>query len=96
VQAIGGKEKKNMKNKVNKNRPIWDKDGYEEAPTDINKAIGAGARVKLEDLLPKPKERINIMIDKPVVDFFKKQAKQRGGKYQTMMNGVLSDYVSRQ
>ena len=53
------------------------------------------------DYLPSPEEllpagsklRITIELDEECVDFFKKQARRYGGKYQRMMREVLRRYA---
>jgi len=57
---------------------------YTDAPIEIDQALDAaiasGVRIELKDLVQTPKERINIMLDEEVVDFFKSEAKKRGGR----------------
>jgi uncharacterized protein (DUF4415 family) len=53
-----------------------------------------GQRGPVLPLLP-GKERITIRLDKDVLDWFRQQATaQGGGNYQTMINQVLSEYIS--
>jgi uncharacterized protein (DUF4415 family) len=40
------------------------------------------------------KQRVTILIDRPVVDFFKAEADAHGVKYQTMINALLGSYVA--
>ncbi|MDR2162927.1 MAG: BrnA antitoxin family protein [Clostridiales Family XIII bacterium] len=72
---------------------------YTDAPSDIDEALDAAIandiKLKLSDLSPKPKQRVNIMLDRDVVLYFKEQAKKHGGRYQTMINGVLAAYAKR-
>jgi uncharacterized protein (DUF4415 family) len=71
---------------------------YTDAPPEIEAALERS--VPVEDFLPSPaeiakwgeKERVTIMLDSGIVDFFKEQAQKYGSKYQTMINGVLSSY----
>lgn len=75
---------------------------YTDAPDDIDKAIESSVRI--DDFLPSPaelrnkqtKQRITIMLDKRIVDFFKQAAEENGGQYQTMINNLLASYVDRQ
>ena len=74
---------------------------YERAPKDIEAAIIASRPIK--DFLPAPsdlaqkveKEKITIMIDKEGLDFFRAAAKKYGVGYQTMINNLINNYVSK-
>jgi len=46
-------------------------------------------------VLPQPKERVTIRLDAEVVAFFKAKAAKEGGRYQSWINAVLKEYVSR-
>ena len=74
---------------------------HKEELTDYQKAL------KLTDAviacLPPPhqlvqkveKEKITILLDKQVVDFFRKAAKQHNVGYQAMINNLLNNYIKR-
>jgi len=48
----------------------------------------------LQDLATRhEKQKITIMLDKDVVDFFKQAAEDHNAKYQTMMNNCLRSYM---
>lgn len=60
-------------------------------PVDEN-FFDAARRVRIEDLLPRPKPQITLRLDEEVLAWFRK-----GGKgYQTRINAVLKAYVSHQ
>lgn len=75
---------------------------YTDAPPEVEVAFERSVRVP--DFLPSPaelkgkpkKQKVTIMLDKQVVDFFKKAAEQNGGHYQTMVNNLLAGYVESQ
>lgn len=49
------------------------------------------------DPLPPSKTRITIRLDNDVLDWFRDQVEAAGGgNYQTLINGVLRDYIARQ
>lgn len=62
----------------------------------------AGHLTRAVDDLPPPSElakslrsvRITIVLSKPSIDFFKKQARRHHTKYQRMMREVLDRYAS--
>ena len=57
---------------------------------------GGGTRGAL-DPLPPGKTRITIRIDEDVLEWFRDQVdKAGGGNYQTLMNGVLREYMMRE
>jgi len=52
----------------------------------------AARRVRIEDLLPRPKPQVTLRLDEEVLAWFRK-----GGKgYQTRINAVLKAYVAHQ
>ena len=69
---------------------------------DSDMPIGRVRRVK--DDLPSPSElaksmqlvRVTIVLSKPSIDFFKKEAQRYHTKYQRMMRQVLDLYATRQ
>lgn len=57
----------------------------------------SGGRRGAIDPLPPGKTRITIRLDNDVLDWFRDQVEAAGGgNYQTIINGVLSDYIARQ
>ena len=57
----------------------------------------SGGRRGAIDPLPPGKTRITIRLDNDVLDWFRDQVEAAGGgNYQTLINGVLSDYIARQ
>ena len=74
---------------------------YTDAPPEIEEALDR-SRIII-DLLPPPeklvrkveKEKITILLDKENVDFFRNEAKKHGVGYQTMINNLINDYVSK-
>ena len=63
-----------------------------------------GRLIAVKDDLPSPSElaksmqlvRVTIVLSKPSIDFFKKQAQRYHTKYQRMMREVLDLYATRQ
>ncbi len=55
--------------------------------------------VEVPDFLPPPEELakattiVTMNLDKKTIEFFKKVAKKKGGKYQKMMREVLARYA---
>lgn len=68
-------------------------------PKDIEESFDRA--VIVPDFLPPPevlmraptKIRITISLDSDILDFFQREAQKHKGKYQTMINKVLSIYV---
>jgi hypothetical protein len=57
----------------------------------------SGGRRGAVDPLPQGKTRITIRLDNDVLDWFRDQVEAAaGGNYQTLINGVLRDYIARQ
>ena len=62
-----------------------------------------GKLTRMKDDLPSPAElaksmqlvRVTIVLSKPSIDFFKKQAQQHHTKYQRMMREILDQYANR-
>ena len=57
------------------------------------------------DFLPSPEElqflepeteKITIQLDKATVEYFRQQARNRGGSYQRMIRTLLKEYVAHQ
>lgn len=58
--------------------------------------FSGGRRGAIDPLRP-GKTRITIRLDNDVLDWFRDQVEAAGGgNYQTLINGVLSDYIARQ
>jgi uncharacterized protein (DUF4415 family) len=74
---------------------------YVDAPPEIQESLDNA--VSIDDFLPSPehlirrqkKEKVTIMLNGNVVDYFRTQAARLGGKYQTMINDVLDEYTIR-
>lgn len=68
----------------------------------IDPDMPIGKLVEAPDFLPPPHELakantivvVTIGLDKETIEFFKKQAKKRGTKYQRMIRELLNRYVS--
>jgi uncharacterized protein (DUF4415 family) len=81
---------------------IFDDKYYTDAPGDVDAAFERAVEISAE-FLPSPEEMakttvkktITIRLDSSNLDFFKKVAKKNGTHYQTMINDLLSEYVSR-
>ena len=79
--------------------PIFDEDGYEDTPPDVAAALERS--IDITHLFPPPemlvlkteKQKVTMMLDKEIIDFFKQAAKENGVKYQTMINNLLDAYV---
>ena len=57
----------------------------------------SGGRRGAIDPLPPGKTRITIRLDNDVLDWFRDQVEAAGGgNYQTLINGVLRDYITHQ
>ena len=90
-QDIGEKERKDMKKKTI----------YTNAPDDISDSLGSAEKVF--DFLPppdqlikkNPKIKVTITLNSRSVEFFKKYAKKKNVKYQTMINEVLDQYAQK-
>lgn len=75
---------------------------YTDAPAEVEEAFERSMRIP--DFLPTPaelkgeakKQKVTIMLDTHVVEFFKAAAKEYGGHYQTMVNNLLVHYVAAQ
>ena len=79
----------------------FDKDGYEEAPADVNEALDIAEKhsafMTLDEVLVRSKkERITLHVDGDVVAAFRAYAKGHGAKYQTLMNEALRGSVEKQ
>ncbi len=66
----------------------------------IDPDMPSGRWVEVPDFLPPPEEiakaktiMITMNLDQETVDFFKKVAKKKGGKYQQMIRKVLARYA---
>lgn len=56
----------------------------------------SGGRRGAIDPLPPGKTRITIRLDNDVLDWFRDQVEAAGGgNYQTLINGVLRDYIAQ-
>jgi uncharacterized protein (DUF4415 family) len=74
---------------------------YKDAPPEVDAAFERSVRIP--DFLPSPaelkgepqKQKVTIMLDKRNIDFFKREAKNNGAHYQTMINNLLRSYVVR-
>jgi len=77
----------------------WGPDGYSDPPQEIQEALERS--VPVADFLPPPeqlvfrteKQKVTMMLDKEVVDFFKRAAQKNDGKYQPMINSALRSYM---
>jgi uncharacterized protein (DUF4415 family) len=75
---------------------------YTDAPPEVNAALERGVKISA-GFLPSPdelakatiKKTVTIRLDSANIDFFKKAAATRGMHYQTMINDLLREYVSR-
>ena len=75
---------------------------YTDAPPEVDEAFERSAEISA-DFLPPPdelakatvKKTVTIRLDSSNLDFFKKAAAARGTHYQTMINDLLGEYVSR-
>ncbi len=48
-----------------------------------------------ELIMPEEPVKVTILLNKPIVDFFKKQAHRHHTKYQRMIREVLGQYANR-
>jgi uncharacterized protein (DUF4415 family) len=98
VQDIGEKGKHIMSENI-----ILDDKYYTDAPSDVDEAFERSIEISA-DFLPSPevlakaatKKTISIRIDRTSIDFFKKAAARNGTHYQTMINDLLGEYVTKQ
>ena len=68
---------------------------------DINMPVGKLTRI--DDFLPPPSElvftddtvKITILVSRSSIEFFKRQARAHGTKYQKMIRQVLDGYTSK-
>ena len=87
-----------MKKKMRRNKT--DKNGY-EYHFDGSSLKGLSAVKDKSKYLPSPEEiakslqsmKMTIMIDQPIVDFFKAAAKKHDVSYQQMIREVLRNYM---
>ena len=88
-----------MKRKIKKRGPRFDKDGYEE---DFD-GVDIKDLVPVKDPFPPPEEiakmlrnaKVTILIDQPIVEFFKAEAAKNNTSYQKMIREVLRSYMLR-
>ena len=82
---------------IQKRKPVFGHDGYEEAPAEIARAIQASGGLRpIDNLIPPPEEldfstpkkkTISIRIDEDILEWYKSL-----GRYQTKINRVLRLY----
>jgi uncharacterized protein (DUF4415 family) len=94
-----------MKTKGNlfmRKKIILDDKFYTDAPPEVDAALERGVSVSADFLpsLDEPanatvKKTVTLRLDSSSIDFFKKAAAARGTHYQTMINDLLGEYVSR-
>jgi uncharacterized protein (DUF4415 family) len=77
------------------------KDGYENAPATIDRAVDYAVKhgnfVTLDEVLARSKkERITLHIDVDVLQAFKQYARKHDAKYQTLMNEALRGSIDKQ
>jgi predicted DNA binding CopG/RHH family protein len=88
-----------MRKKMRRNKR--DKDGYEYDFDGLD--IRDFRMAKLPDSFPSPAEiarslrhaKITILVDQPVIDFFKQEAQKHRTSYQQMIREVLRNYMFR-
>ena len=81
---------------------ILDDSQYTEAPPEVDEAFDRSVEISA-DFLPSPaelaqasmKKTITIRLDTDNIEFFKKEAQAHGTHYQTMINDLLGEYVSK-
>jgi uncharacterized protein (DUF4415 family) len=79
-----------------------DDEFYTDAPPEVDEAFARSIEISA-DFLPSPEELANATMKKTVticldcanIEFFKKAAAERGTHYQTIINDLLGEYVSR-
>jgi len=82
-------------------KPIIDK--YTDAPEEVERELKNFRPIPRPDFIPAPedlilrtrKQRVSIMLDSDIVDYFKTLADEGGVKYQSLINSLLSSYVHR-
>jgi len=86
---------------------IWDEDGYEDAPIDVDAALEQSIFVSENELrelgMPSPgevekylkKRRITIMLQNETIERFKAAAKKQGTRYQTLISSTLDAYSNQ-
>jgi len=86
--VYGGKERKNMNNKIK----------YENAPEEISESLSTSKVIN--DFLPPPEEliikektkKVTIALSEKSIDFFKKVSKKNNVPYQQIIRKVLDNY----
>ena len=75
---------------------------YTDAPAEVDAALDAAIRIK--DFLPSPAElartetttaKVTISLTTRSLDLFKKYARNRGARYQTMIRRLVDSYAER-
>jgi predicted DNA binding CopG/RHH family protein len=91
-QDYGEKEGNDMKKKT----------VYTDAPADIDAALDEAIRIK--DFLPSPEElartetttsKVTISLTTRSLDLFRRYARKRGARYQTMIRRLIDSYAER-
>ena len=94
VQVLGEKVRGYMKLLI---------DNYTDAPSDVERDLEHFVPIENPDFIPSPedlvlrtrKQRVSIMLDTDIIDYFKVLADKNGVKYQSLINNLLSSYVHR-
>lgn len=81
---------------------MLDDSKYTDAPADVDEAFERSIEISA-DFLPSPKElakaskkrAVTIRLDTESIDFFKKEAREHGTHYQTMINDLIGEYVNK-
>jgi predicted DNA binding CopG/RHH family protein len=75
---------------------------YTDAPPEIDAALDAAVRIK--DFLPSPEElartekttaKVTLALTTRSLDLFKRYARKRGARYQTMIRRLIDSYAER-
>jgi predicted DNA binding CopG/RHH family protein len=75
---------------------------YTDAPADIDAALDAAVRIK--DFLPSPEElartetntaKVTLALTTRSLDLFKRYARKRGARYQTMIRRLIDSYAEK-
>ena len=82
---------------------ILDDRQYSDAPVEVDEAFDRSVEISA-DFLPAPEElakavtkkSITIRLNTESIEYFKKEAKEHGTHYQTMIDELLSEYVKKQ
>ncbi len=78
---------------------------YQDDPFELGEVNEADFQI-VNDFLPRPEElaakepkpeteRVSLVLDKPALEFFRKEAQKLGASYQRMIRNLVNEYAAR-